>query len=400
MQQDNIKKIGIIGGGQLCRFMAKATKEKNLPFSIIALDPNPNCPASKFVDKLIVGELKGGRKIKELAEASNIVTFEVEFTNSETLKALEKEGHAVFPAPGSLNIIQDKLEQNQFLDQNGFPTPRHWSINNKDELKEKLKALGNHGILKSRFDAYDGKGNFIIKPKNDSDQMEMSVLVEKAWDALARGKSQPQLMLEELIDFQTEVSVVVSRNPRGQENAYPLIENLHDHSVLIRSIVPARVNAETAFKAIELAKRIVDKLSGVGVFTVEMFVTKCGDVLVNEIAPRVHNSGHFSLDASPSSQFEQHLYAISNLPLPSIEPARPAVMFNLLGPEGYSGPYQIIGAEKIKEEEGAFLHMYEKETSSTRRKLGHFTYCPLNSNNEDILKKASALRDCLEIVPI
>ena len=348
------KILGIIGGGQLGMMLTEAAKNMPLDISkIIVLDPTENCPASKVGAEQIVSDFKDESSIRELAERSDIITYEIESGNSTVLKKLESTCE-INPSPETLEIIQDKLTQKKFLEGNNIPVAKFSEISSTSDLETKISELSLPVLLKVRKDAYDGRGNFKI---DSTDQILTAMNIFE-------GKP---LMVEEFVDFKMEVSVIAARNTNGEIQTYPVVENIHEDNILKMTIAPARISAEISKNAEEIAHKTMEVLHGAGVFGIEMFVTNSNKVLINEIAPRVHNSGHHTLQSSKTSQFEQHLRAILGLNLGSTELLHPAIMYNILGPKNFKGMYKTPEIDF----ENAFLKMYGKLESKPKRKIGH-----------------------------
>ena len=348
------KILGIIGGGQLGMMLTEAAKNMPLDISkVIVLDPTKNCPAAKVGAEQIVADFKDESSIRELADRCDIITYEIESGDSIVLKKLESKCQ-INPSPETLFIIQDKLSQKNFLKENNIPVGRFSEITLRSELEAKIEEFGLPILLKTRRDAYDGRGNFKITS------------VEQISDALNlfEGRS---LMVEEFVDFKMEVSVIAVRNTVGEIKTYPVVENIHEDNILKMTIAPARINTDISKNAEEIAHKTMEVLHGAGVFGIEMFVTQDDQILINEIAPRVHNSGHHTLQSSKTSQFEQHLRAILGLNLGSTELLHPAIMYNILGPKNFKGVYKIPTIDF----DNAFLKMYGKLESKPKRKIGH-----------------------------
>lgn len=378
------KILGIIGGGQLGMMIAEAAKKMPEHISkIIVLDPTPNCPASQVGADQITGDFKDQDAIEELAEKSDIITYEIESGNSDVLKSVENKAE-IEPAPETLKIIQDKFLQKTFLNKNNIPVPEFIKISSIFDLEEGLKKFGYPALLKARRDAYDGRGNFKI---NSPDQ------IKNAYDYF-HGQ---QLMLEKFIPFKMEVSVIAARNTKGQIKTYPLVENIHEENILRETIAPARVSETISKKAEDIAIKTMTVLEGAGVFGIEMFVTQDDHIVINEIAPRVHNSGHHTLQSSETSQFEQHLRAILGLELGSTKLIHPTIMYNILGSKSFEGKYKPISLS----ESDTFLKMYGKEISKPMRKLGHFNLVAHNGETIDhLLKRLELIIDKVIIHPI
>ncbi|PHJ14597.1 phosphoribosylaminoimidazole carboxylase [Fervidobacterium sp. SC_NGM5_G05] len=380
------KIIGFIGGGQLGRMMA--FEAKRIGFKVIALDPKPNCPISHLSDELIVADLYDEKALRNLIEKSDVVTYEIEHTNTEFLKKMYDEGYNIQPSPYILEVINDKLKQKQFLISNGIPTPSvlELDISKFSDTESILKALENNGIKfpfvqKSRRGGYDGRGVFLVKEKDD-----LSKIIKS------------DSYIEEYVEISKEISVLLARNKNGEIKLYEVVEMIFDEkaNILDFLISPARIDKNIAQMAKDIAIKIVSTLKGVGVFAIEMFVTKDNDILVNEIAPRVHNSGHHTIEACFTNQFEQHIRAICNIPLGSTYQHTPSVMINLLGEEGYQGKPIVENLEEVFKIEGAYFHFYGKDSTFPKRKMGHITV--LDENLEKAIEKARYLREKVKIV--
>ena len=364
------KILGIIGGGQLGMMITEAAKKMPEYISkIIVLDPVENCSASQVGAEQIVADFKDKNAIIELAKRSDIITYEIESGDSDVLKSVEKDAE-INPSPETLKIIQDKFLQKSFLSQNNIPIPEFLQVGSISDLEEGLKKFGYPSLLKARRDAYDGRGNFKI---------DSSSQIQKAFDYF----NEKNLMLEKFVPFKMEVSVIAARNTKGQIKTYPLVENIHEDSILRETIAPARVTEKIAKKAEDIAQTTMNVLKGAGIFGIEMFVTKSDEILINEIAPRVHNSGHHTLQSSETSQFEQHLRAILGLELGDTALLHPTIMYNILGPKNFEGEYNALDIS----EQNVFLKMYGKKISKPLRKLGHINIVGMNGESIDELLK-------------
>lgn len=354
------KKIGIIGGGQLGAMMI--LEAKKMGFYVTVLDPTLHCPAHSICDEHIVADFDDESAIRSLADKSDVVTYEFEHINAAFLKQLEDEGKTIYPTAKSLLLIQNKLTQKQLLNKNGIPVAEFTEIKSIDDIYGAGKLYGYPFILKTCTGGYDGKGNFVIKSEDN---------VQEGFNTLGSG-SLP-LMAERIFDFKMEVSVLACRTASGNVESYPVAENIHYDNILDETHVPADISPDESEKASDLAAKVMHIFEGVGMFCVEMFIGKNGEVLVNEVAPRPHNSGHYTIEACLTSQFEQHIRAISGLPLGSPDLRSPAVMKNILGEEGYEGKAVVEGDDKCLAVKGAYLHIYGKEVSKPKRKMGHIT---------------------------
>jgi 5-(carboxyamino)imidazole ribonucleotide synthase len=298
------------------------------------------------------------------------------------LKKLEANTE-INPSPETLRIIQDKFLQKQFLQKNSIPVAEFEKVENKEELEKMIEELGLPLLLKTRRDAYDGRGNYKINSKND---------IDDALDLFA-GKT---LMVEKFVNFQKEVSVIAARNTAGEISTYPVVENLHENNILRMTIAPGRVSEKVRKEAEDVAHKTMEVLQGAGVFGIEMFVTQDEEILINEIAPRVHNSGHHTLQSSTISQFELHLRAILGMDLGDTSIKSPTIMYNILGPHTFKGEYNVLH----REEENIFLKMYGKLESKPQRKIGHINIVDKkNAGIEELLLQVEDLKKNLIIEP-
>ncbi|MBM2818769.1 MAG: Phosphoribosylaminoimidazole carboxylase, ATPase subunit [Nitrosarchaeum sp.] len=378
------KILGIIGGGQLGMMITEAAQKIPEYISkVIVLDPAENCPASQVGAEQIIADYKDRNAIIELAKKSDIITYEIESGDSEVLKSVE--GYAeINPSPETLKTIQDKFLQKSFLLQNNLPVAEFIKVDTIFDLEEGLKKFGFPALLKSRRDAYDGRGNFKI------DSLEQ---IQKAFNFF----NKKNLMLEKFIAFKMEVSVIAARNTKGEIKTFPLVENIHEDNILRETIAPARVSKKVAHRAEEIAKTTVNVLKGAGIFGIEMFVTKNDQIIINEIAPRVHNSGHHTLQSSEISQFDQHLRAILGLDLGNTAIIYPTIMYNILGPKNFEGEYKPIEIT----EPNLFLKMYGKKISKPLRKLGHFNLVGKSGETiEQLLIKLETIKGKLNVNPV
>jgi 5-(carboxyamino)imidazole ribonucleotide synthase len=371
-----VSRIGIIGGGQLGKMTAQMAKR--MGFYVTVLDPQPRCPAEHIADAQIVGDLYDANKLAALAHLSDVVTFDVEHIDTETLKRLHEQGHTIYPSPYLLEIIQDKLKQKQMLEQHGVPVAPYEAVDNVDTayLQQATFPL----VQKARKGGYDGKGVVILRSVNDSDKVLRT----------------PSLV-EEYIDFEKELAVMVARDVIGNIACYPVVEMVFDDRTNICDIVtaPARISADIAEKASQVAAHAVESLQGVGIFGVEMFLTKNGDVLVNEIAPRPHNSGHYTIEGSMTCQFEQLVRIIAGLPLGSTQLLKPVAMLNLLGEPHYQGTPVIEGLAEALAIKGLYFHLYGKEMTKPFRKMGHITV--IDDDLEQVIVKLHKAKNILKI---
>ncbi len=378
-------RIGILGGGQLGRMMIEESLRLNL--SIHVLENDINCPCAGICDSLILGSLQDEVAIRKLAEITDVITYEIEHVNTAALLRLEAEGKTIIPSPKILQIIQDKGLQKQFYLNNNIPSSVFVLVNNKNEWEGALAQINSHKFAaKTRTDGYDGKGVMLL---NKADIL----------DNLNAIPFDVPCVLEEFIPCQKELSVIVARDRQGNTICYPSVEMEFDPiaNLVTFLLCPAQIDKTIEAKAEEIAIRAVKALDGIGIFAVEMFLTPDNDILVNEIAPRVHNSGHHSIEACYTSQFEQLIRILANIPLGSTKTIQPAVMINLLGADDFSGTYEIDGLEEISVMEAVYLHLYGKSENKPKRKMGHITI--LAETAEEAHKKAQKVNALVRFKP-
>ena len=371
-----VARIGIIGGGQLGRMMVKAAKR--LGCTSVVLDPTPGSPAGQVSGHQIVGAYHDPAKLRELCESCDVTTFDIEDIDSETLDELEREGNRILPAPRVLAIIQDKLTQKQALEAAGIPTAEF--IPMSEPSADAFAGFGYPLVQKARRGGYDGRG----------------VVVMQGPDAFADHLPVPSL-IERFVPAMKEIAVLVARGEDGDSRCYPVVEMCFrpGENVLDMLLAPAAIDPDTAARAQALAIRTVEALGGVGVFGIEMFLGDGGELLVNEVAPRTHNSGHHTFEANVTDQFEQHLRAVVGLPLGATDQLSPAAMINLLGAPGHRGRPVIKGIKAALAIPGVCLHIYGKAATSPFRKMGHVTV--LDSDLDRAREKAERVRGLIEI---
>jgi 5-(carboxyamino)imidazole ribonucleotide synthase len=350
--------VGIIGGGQLGKMIAQEAKRMSL--KVVVLDPQRECPASTVADQQIVADYKDEKAIERLACRCDILTYEIELANSIILKQLESSKYEIHPSAETLSIIQNKYRQKSFFKKNNIDVPDFDIIGSEQALKQLSVKYEFPLVLKACEDSYDGRGNIMVHS-------------EPQLFEYCRHLNRNQYMIEEFVNFKKELSIMVARNKSGQIESFPVAENIHRNNILDSTIVPARVSKLVEQKASKLAEKAVHVLSGSGIFGIEMFVTQNDQVLINEVSPRPHNSGHYTIEACSISQFEQHLRAILDLPLSKPELLSPVVMSNILGSLYWQGNYRIRGLKKFFSIHGTTFHLYGKKISKPNRKLGHIT---------------------------
>lgn len=378
MAQENYqqKTLGILGGGQLGRMVIQSAINYNLAIHI--LDPDANAPCRYICQQFTQGSLKDFDTVYAFGKSCDVITIEIEHVNTEALKRLESEGKKVFPQPHIIELIQDKRSQKQFYRDNGLPTAEFVLIDGKEEVGKHLSFLP--AVNKLGREGYDGRGVQLLRSKQDLD---------KAFDAPG--------LLEKFVDFDKELAVIVARNEAGGMCTFPPVEcAFHPELNLVEFLFsPADISPDIAAKAEQLAEKIIQRLDMVGILAVEMFVTKTGEVLINEIAPRPHNSGHHTIEANFTSQFEQHLRSVLNMPLGHTGSRCPAAMVNLLGEAGYTGEAIVEGMDAALSEKGVYIHLYGKRITKPFRKMGHITL--LEDNIALLKEKALRLKETIKI---
>lgn len=370
------KTLGIIGGGQLGRMVIQSAINYNVDIHI--LDPDPNAPCKDIAAKFVQGKLTDFDAVYNFGKDCDVITIEIEHVNTEALTQLEKEGKKVFPQPHIIKLIQDKREQKQFYLKNNISTAEFILTDSKAEVQRHLDFLP--AVNKLGKEGYDGRGVQVILDEAD---------MQKAFEA-------PSL-LEKLVDFEKEIAVIVARNERGEMTAFPPVECVfHPVANLVEFLFsPAEISGSISAQAIETAQSVIQKLDMVGLLAVEMFVTREGKILVNEIAPRPHNSGHHTIEANFTSQFEQHLRSVMNMPLGDTGIRSAAAMVNLLGEDGYTGEAMVEGLDEALSEKGIYIHLYGKKITKPFRKMGHVTI--LEEDIEELKNKAKKYKDRIKI---
>lgn len=346
--------IGVMGGGQLGRMFSISARR--MGYRVQIFTPEENSPAGQFADLTRIADYTNEAAVRRFAKDVDVITFEFENIPIETVEWCAQE-REVRPAGAILHIAQNRLREKNFLAESGFPLAPFRAVHNAHELASAIDQIGRPAILKTAAFGYDGKGQQTINARDDFDEI---------WSA----SSADELVLEGAIDFEKEVSVIVARDPAGKMTTFPVCENIHRNHILDVTVVPARMDSRVEEAAAELAKKIAAKLELVGLLAVEMFLKADGELLVNELAPRPHNSGHWTIEGCLTSQFEQHLRAICGLPLGSTEIIQPSAMANLLGEVWQKG---VPAWSKALEIDGVHLHLYGKTEPRPRRKMGHLT---------------------------
>ena len=374
-------KLGILGGGQLGKMMLYNTRKFDINTSV--MDPNNEAPSRLACNHFVQGDLMDFETVFNFGKKVDTLTIEIENVNVEALKALEKEGVKVYPDSNTLATIQNKAEQKRFYIKHQLPTAAFKAYNNKSTLEkavlENVQSLPF--VWKSARFGYDGNGVKIIRKHSDLDQ-------------LPNG----ECIAEDLIPFKNELAVIVARNPKGEIKSYPVVEmEFHPEANQVEYVLcPARIPESVAKKATDVALKTAAAFQHVGLLAVEMFLTQNDNILINEVAPRPHNSGHQTIEASQTSQFEQHLRAILNLPLGSTKNKACGVMVNLVGAEGHQGAVVYENIEAIMALEGVTPHIYGKKMTRPFRKMGHVTI--VNSSIEKARKIAQKVKESINVI--
>ena len=368
-------KLGILGGGQLGRMLIQAAVDFNIHIRVI--DPVKEAPCRYLAHEFVQGSLTDYDSVYQFGQGCDILTIEIEHVNTQALEALQKAGKTVYPDPKIIRLIQNKRKQKQFYAAHGLPTAPFHLVENRAEVKQYEHFLP--AVNKLGEAGYDGRGVQVLRDASAFD---------KAFDAPG--------LIEKFVDFEKELAVIVARNADGEIRSFPLVEMVShpEHNLVEYLLSPANVSKEHTSRANEIAQQLVEKLDFVGLLAIELFLTAEGEILINEIAPRPHNSGHHSIRSCATSQYEQHLRAIFNLPLGATDSLCPAAMVNLLGESGHTGPVRYEGIEQILAIEGVYPHFYGKTTTKPHRKMGHITILEKDSNKmkEKIAKVRQGLR--------
>ncbi|MGB0404519.1 MAG: 5-(carboxyamino)imidazole ribonucleotide synthase [Salibacteraceae bacterium] len=347
-------KLGILGGGQLGRMLIQEAVNYNI--NVCVLDPAKDCPCSKISSEFTQGSFNDYDTVVEFGKDKDVITIEIEHVNIEALKELESRGIKVFPQPDILEIVKDKGLQKEFYKKNGIPTADYRLVENKAGIEQYRSEFPF--MQKARTGGYDGKG--VTPLRNELD-------LDKAFDCPS--------VLEKMVPFEKEIAVIVSRNENGKISTFPVVElDFNPEANLVEYLFsPARISKEIEQKAKDIAVKTAEAFGIIGLLAVELFLTKEGEVLVNEVAPRTHNSGHHTIEGNYTSQFEQHLRSVLNMPLGNTDIINPAVMINLLGEKDFSGPAVYNGLEQVMQMKGVYIHLYGKTETKPFRKMGHTT---------------------------
>ena len=369
-------KLGILGGGQLGRMLIQEAINLNVITHV--LDPDANAPCKNICNKFVTGSLTDYETVYNFGKNTDLITIEIEKVNVDALQKLEDEGVVVYPQARVIRLIQDKGLQKEFFKHNDIPSAPFQLIASAEALKK--SSIPFPYIQKLRKDGYDGRGVCKIASHED----------------FSKAFTEPSL-IEQWIDFEMELAVIVARNEAGEIKAFPCVEmEFNSEANLVEYLIsPSTLDFEILQRPEILAIKLADSLKIIGLLAVEMFLTKNGDILVNEVAPRPHNSGHHTIEGNYTSQFEQHLRAIFNLPLGDTKSISNAVMINLLGEPGYEGPAEYEGLNEILKLDGVYIHLYGKSFTKPFRKMGHVTI--VDENRENAISKARRVQKTIKV---
>lgn len=370
-------KLGILGGGQLGRMLIQQAINYNVTVKV--LDPDRDAPCKKLCDEFVIGSLSDYETVYQFGKKADMLTIEIEKVNVDALEQLEKEGVMVYPQSRIIRLIQDKALQKQFFKENDIPTAEFQVISSAEQLKQ--SHIPFPYIQKLRRDGYDGRGVYKV--------------IDESY--LGKAFKEPSL-IERWVDFEKEIAVIVARNEDGETKAFPMVEmEFNPQANLVEFLIsPSTLPFEVHEEAERIAKRVAECLNIVGLLAVEMFLDKNGKILVNELAPRPHNSGHQTIEGNVVSQFEQHLRAIFNQPLGDTACLNHAIMINVLGEAGYEGPAVYKGIEEVLKCAGVYIHLYGKALAKPFRKMGHVTI--VDADREKAIEKARFVQKTLKVI--
>ena len=373
-------KLGILGGGQLGKMLLQVTSRLSIKTNI--LDPSKDSPCKNLCNEFEIGNLMDFDSVYQFGKKCDLVTFEIEHVNIEALEKLESEGTKVYPSSKTLKIIQNKNLQKQFFIDNNIPTSDFWYFKSPKDFKNSFhkNQISFPCVWKKTKFGYDGYGVEIIKSIKQIDNLPNE-----------------EFIIEELIPFEKELATTIVRNNSGDIQIFPLVQmDFNKESNQVEYVVcPAQVNREIKDLANALAMKVSKSFKHVGLLAIEMFLTKDNKILINEVAPRPHNSAHYSIEACENSQFQQHINSILNLKLGSCKSNSNAIMVNLVGEKGYSGPVIYQGIEEAMEQSNVSVHIYGKSNTKPNRKMGHVTVTDENLKNG--LKKAKSIKNLIKV---
>lgn len=369
-------KVGILGGGQLGRMLLQAAA--NYPVETHVLENDPDCPAAHLCHHFTKGDIRNADDVYAFGKGMNALVIEIESVNEDALEKLESEGVAIYPKPSALRIIKDKIKQKQFYKENGIPTASFVVTQSLKELEAQESYLP--AVHKIGVGGYDGRGVQVIKTKED---------IQKGFDAPA--------VLEKLVNIQKEISQIVAINAKGQTTLYPPVDMVFDPrlNLLDFQLSPADMPQEMLWRIEAISLKVVKALNSPGLFAVELLIDRNGEIFVNETAPRVHNSGHHTIEANYSSQFDMMWRIMLNYPLGNTKHILPAAIVNLLGAEGYNGDAHYEGLDEVLQMDNVFVHIYGKRQTKPGRKMGHVTI--ISREKQDLVHKANKIKRTLKV---
>lgn len=370
-------KVGILGGGQLGRMLLQAAA--NYPVETFVMENDSDCPAAHLCHHFINGDIKNFDDVYNFGKSLDAITIEIESVNEEALEKLESEGVKIYPKPSALKIIKNKITQKQFYNQHEVPTSKFIITQNLAALRANKDFIP--AVHKIAMGGYDGRGVQVIKTNDD---------IEKGFDAPS--------VLEKLVTIHKEIAVIIAVNQNGKTAMYPSVDMVFnpDLNLLDYQISPADLPEKTLWKVEAIALRVVKALQSPGIFAVELFTDKQGEVYVNETAPRVHNSGHHTIEANYSSQFDMLWRVILDYPLGNTAHILPAAIVNLLGTHGFSGDAHYEGLNEVLKMDNAFVHIYGKKQTKPGRKMGHITI--LNKDKQDLIRRAHKIKEEIKVI--
>ena len=375
------KKLGILGGGQLGKMLIHVTRKWSIETYI--LDPNPDCPASNCCDVFYKGDFNNYQDVYNFGKKVDIITIEIEHVNVNALYKLEKEGIDVYPSPSNIELIQNKGVQKDFFKKNKIPTSDYRRFDNKKMLSAYISKTEFRYpfIWKSETMGYDGKGVKLVQSLSDFDEI-----------------NENNCVIEDVVDIKHELAVLVARSNSGKSKSFPVLEmEFNQKSNQVEYVIlPSRIPEKIKLKSLKIADLVSKSLNHVGLIAVELFCTHNDDVLVNEIAPRVHNSGHLTIESCITSQFEQHIRAIYDMPLGNVNQILPGVMVNLVGENNHYGEVSYHNIDKAFELDGVYPHLYGKNITKPNRKMGHITI--IDNELEKAISKAKILKNTIKII--
>jgi 5-(carboxyamino)imidazole ribonucleotide synthase len=374
-------KLGVLGGGQLGRMLLTETQKYDIHTAI--LDGSTEAPCAQICNEFHVGNLLDFDAVYNFGKLVDVLTIEIEHVNIDALYRLEKEGLKIYPQPSVIEIIQHKGKQKDFFVENDIPTSPHKRFSNKAALLSYYKnnAVEFPFVWKSAQFGYDGTGVKVVRTLKDLENL-----------------ADTDCIVEELIPFKNELAVIVARNASGEIKTYPVVEmEFHPEANQVEYVIcPARIDDIVANKAREIALNVAKSFKHVGLLAVELFQTNDDEILVNEVAPRTHNSGHYSIEASYTNQFEQHLRTVLNLPLGNTDSKVAGIMVNLVGAEGFTGDVIYENIEKVLQIDGVTPHIYGKKTTKPFRKMGHVTI--VDSDINKARKIAQKVKETIRVI--